>query len=134
MSTAWIDEFSSNLRFAVRQLASSPGFAGVAVLTLALGTGANATVFSIVKSVLLNALPYTDADRLVRIYGRRIDGTQERGPLSAGTVLDVRERQSSFTDLTAFIDAVDDAAYNDDRARLVKIAWVESRFFDVLGV
>src|SRR6266536_5669769 len=102
MRAAWIDEFSSNTRFAVRQLTTAPGFACVAVLTLALGIGANATVFSVVKSVLLDALPYGDADRLVRIYGRRIDGTQERGPLSAGTVLDLRNRQSSFTDLSAF--------------------------------
>jgi len=134
MRTAWIDEFSSNVRFAIRQLASSPGFACVAVLTIALGIGANATVFSVVKSVLLDALPYRDADRLVRIYGRRLDGTQPRGPLSAGTVQDIRTRQSSFTDLTAFIDVVEDAAYTDDRPRLVKIAWVEPRFFDVIGV
>ena len=56
-AAAWLDEFISNLRFAIRQLAVAPGFACVAVLTLALGIGANATVFSVVKSVLLDALP-----------------------------------------------------------------------------
>ena len=131
---AWLDEFSSHVRFAIRQLGSSPGFACLAIVTLALGIGANAAVFGVVKSVLVNPLPYADEDRLVRIYGRRIDGTQERGPLSAGTVLDIQNRQSSFTGLTAFIDAVDEAAFNDERPRLVRVAWVEPRFFDVLGV
>ena len=134
MRAAWIDEFTSNMRFAIRQLMAAPGFACVAVLTLALGIGANATVFSVVKSVLLDALPYGDADRLLRIYGRRIDGTQQRGPLSAGTVVDIRNRQSSFQNLSAFVDAVDDAVYSEQRPRLVKIAWVEPQFFEVLGV
>ena len=65
----------ADLRFAVRQLRRSPGFALLAVLTLALGIGANAAVFGVVKSVLLDALPYVDAGRLVRVYGRHVEGS-----------------------------------------------------------
>lgn len=60
--------FFGNLRFAIRQLASRPGFTAVAILTLALGIGANATVFSFLSGYLLKPLPYPDADRLVQVY------------------------------------------------------------------
>src|SRR6185503_12749877 len=63
----WLDDLSQDLRFAARAWLRSPVFTALAVVTLALGIGANAAVFGVVKSVLLNSLPYADADRLMRI-------------------------------------------------------------------
>src|SRR5438876_12005347 len=101
----------NDLKFAFRQLLKNPGFTAVAVLTLALGIGANAAVFGVVKSVLLDALPYADADRLVRLYGSHRDRPQERGPLSAGTIKDITDRKRSFEKLRAFMDFASEADY-----------------------
>src|SRR6185436_5122378 len=77
----WLD-----IRHAARRLLGAPGFTGAAVLTIALSVGANAAIFGVAKSVLLDSLPYADAGSLVRIYGRLRDGSQDRGPLTAGTI------------------------------------------------
>jgi len=57
----------NDLKFALRQLAKSPAFTGVAVLVLALGVGVNTAIFSVVESMLLRPLPFPQADRLVRL-------------------------------------------------------------------
>lgn len=129
------DELREDARFGWRQLQSTPGFAVVAVVMLALGVGANAAVFTVLKAVLVDALPYSDPDRLVRVSARRSDAADGVAPLSAGTAADINARQRSFQALSAFQGLAVDGVYgNEAGARAVKIAWIEPNFFATLGV
>jgi putative ABC transport system permease protein len=122
---ASLDTLLQDVRHSLRLFRRAPGFTSVAIVTLALGIGANAAIFGALKSVLLDALPYADASRLVHVYG----------PLSAGTITEIAQRQQSFDNLAAFTPFTSDAAYGgEEGARSVRIAWVEPGFFHTLGV
>src|SRR6185437_3635558 len=121
----WFEDLNQDLRFAVRSAVRAPQFSLLAIATLALGVGANAAVFGVVKSVLLNPLPYRDAGQLVRIYSPFKNGTEPRGSLSAGTISDLRERQHSFASTAAFLQPARDVVYSGETPRVVKAMWVE---------
>ena len=130
----WLDDLRQDLRFAVRAAVRAPVFSLLAIVTLALGIGANAAVFGVVKSVLLNALPYSDSGRLLRIYSPFNDGTFARGSLSAGTVSDIRERQRSFSIFGAYLTPRDVVYSADDSPQVMKAVWAEPSLFRTLGV
>jgi len=91
-----------DLRYGLRMLAKSPGFTAVAVLTLALGIGANSAIFSVVNTVLLQRLPVRAADRLVVIWVNNLaQGWSRVGP-SGLDYLDWKEQNKSFEDLFLF--------------------------------
>src|SRR5215207_8795881 len=130
-----LEDLVQDLRYGVRSALRAPLFSLLAVLTLALGIGANAAVFGVVKSVLLDALPYADADRLMRLYGRWHDGMNDRGPLSVGTMIDVATRQRSFSQVAAFEGRAREAVFSGDANPVVaQVAWVQPAFFATLGV
>jgi predicted permease len=128
------DDLRSDLKSGVRQLTGAPGFSLLAIATLTLGIGANAAIFGVVKSVLLDVLPYADAGRLVRVWGG-VRTAPQIGPVSAGAVAELADRQRSFVDMTAFDYQPSQMVLGDPGApRAVPVSWVEPRFFEVLGV
>src|SRR5258708_7047853 len=95
-----VEPFLQDLRYAFRMLSKSPGFTTVAVLTLALGIGANTAIFSVVNGVLLKPLPYRQPDRLVSLFlhGRGMD----RGVMGTADFLALNQRQKAFEQVAAF--------------------------------
>jgi predicted permease len=92
--TSYIENFVHDVRYAIRALGRSPGFALVIVLTLALSIGANSAIFSVVDGVLLRPLPYPQADRIVRIFFT--SQTFPKFPLNPFDLRDIRARNRSL--------------------------------------
>src|SRR5213593_3927745 len=86
----------NDIRFAIRQLLKNPGFTTVAVLTLALGIGANTAIFSIVSSVLFRPLPFKDPDRLVTVWERNVKKGYEMNHAGVATFLDWKRQNNAF--------------------------------------
>jgi putative ABC transport system permease protein len=91
MSQLWQD-----LRYALRLLRHAPGFAAVAILTLAVGIGANAAIFSFVSGILLNPLPYSTGDRIVRVLEKPPGGPDARNGISTLNYLDWQKQNTVF--------------------------------------
>ena len=131
----WLGDLRQDVRFGVRSAFRAPLFSLLAVVTLALGIGANAAVFGVVKSVLLDALPYADADRLVRVWANKKDGTFDRMTLSAAAIMDIAARQRSLESIGVFMPLRLETAYTDDEgAHPLSGALAGFGFFQTLGV
>jgi putative ABC transport system permease protein len=97
----WLDETARDFRHALRMLHRSPGFTTVAVLTLALGIGANSAIFSVVDAILLRPLPYPQPDRLVRIWEASAKFDSPRNVVNPFNFLDWRDHSQSFESMAA---------------------------------
>jgi putative ABC transport system permease protein len=128
MDTLWQD-----LKYAARRLVRSPAFTVVAVLTLALGIGANSAIFSVVNGVLFRSLPFKDPQALVRLG--TVDRRQQDQPpstMSAPDFMSFREESRVFEDVVAYTDGDANLTGLDEPQRL-DAAWVSAGFFELLG-
>ena len=127
-----VETFLQDLRYAFRMLNKSPGFTIVAVLTLALGIGANTAIFSVVNGVLLKPLPYRQPDRLVSLFlhGRGLD----RGVMGTADFLALNQRQKAFEQVAAFSpSSIGFTLTGFGSPQMIPGTSVTSDFFSVLG-
>ena len=133
--SAWgwplFEQLVQDALYALRSLRRTPAFTAAAVVTLALGIGANTAVFSLVNGVLLNPLPYPEPDRLVALYSRTAD--EPRASSSYPNFLDWVRGQRSFSDLAAF-RADDLNLIGLGQPERVPAELVSASFFRLLGV
>jgi predicted permease len=120
-----------DVRFALRLLTRRPGFTIIAVLSLALGIGANTAIFSVIDAVLLRPLPYADADRLVNMY--ETAPQMERGSVSAPDYLDWQVQSQTFSRLAAYVSADMNLQNTAAPERLAALK-TSSNLFSLLGV
>jgi putative ABC transport system permease protein len=99
-----VESVWADVKFAVRQMRKSPGFAAVVIVTLALGIGANTTVFSIVDAVMLRPLPYAQPQRLVEVQSREATAAIFSGAVSYPDFFDWRAQSHSFERLVSYDD------------------------------
>jgi predicted permease len=132
---AWIDSAAQDVRYALRQVRASAGFASVVVATLGLGIGGATAVFSVVQAVLLAPLPYEEPGQLVRFY--QVDPEKPDGrDVLAGTHFSfLREHTSSFASVAALAHYSETGLdlMTEGRAERVRALRVSSGYFDTLG-
>src|SRR5213593_1211104 len=128
----------NDLRYAARQLLKNPGFSAVAVLTLALGIGANTAIFTVINTVLLRSLPVKNPDELVQVVVTRPSGQHDRG-FSYPFYEQLRDGGQSLSGLFAAQgwvgerDRLKVANGGDAETEFVRAQAVSGNFFSVLG-
>ena len=129
-SFAWLDDFRQDLRFTIRALRRSPGFAAIAVLTLALGIGMTTAVFSVFNAVVLRPVAYPDPERLVWLSTSGAAG--EPGIVAAPDFVDWREQAESFDGMVAYGNG-DSTLSSVEGATRVRYANVTEDFWRLTG-
>jgi predicted permease len=122
-----------DLRYAVRMLRQHPGFSFMVIVTLALGIGANITMFSVIDGVLFSSLPYDEPERLVTVWNRHAATGSDRVQISGLDFLDYRERATTFEDFAAIHNSINQSLTDDGPAEQIVLGIVSSNFLQFLG-
>jgi putative ABC transport system permease protein len=128
-----IDKLMQDVRYALRLWRRRPMFAFVAILTLALGVGANTAMFSIVNAVLLRPLPYPDADRLVSVFTKPESSNFRQGLLSYQEYEEIGRQSGTVESIGLYLGQSVNLTGSNEPQRLVG-TFVTGTFFDVLGL
>jgi hypothetical protein len=128
-----MDTLRQDFVYALRTLRQHPAFALTAILTLALGIGASTAIFSVVNAVLLQPLPYREADRLVVLWSELRARDLKDFPFPAGDFQDLREQTTAFSDLAAFTPARVPLAGDGGQPEQVRVTGVTTNLLPLLG-
>ena len=126
------DDLAQDLRYAFRTLRKNPGFTVVAILTLALGIGANTAVFSVIDSVIFHPLPFAHSDRLVWLNGKFT--LSDLADVSPPDFIDYRASNQSFERFAAMSNDPSPSNLSGDRSEQVLVSTVTANFFETLGI
>jgi len=123
----------ADLRYGARAMVRNPTFTAIAVFTLALGIGANAAIFSVVRTVLLRPLPFPQPERLVQVWETRLDRGWNQATFTHATFWDVRDMNKAFSAMGAITWGSINLA-GKDSPELLSVAYVTAGFLRALGV
>src|SRR5262249_9588424 len=128
-----IEELWQDLRYGARMLLNSPGFTAVAVVTLALGIGANSAIFSVIDALLLRQLPYRDPDKLVQVWETDVKRGDNAITASYPNFADWRDQNHAFEQIAAYSSREFTLRGTADAER-IRGAIVSPSFFPMLGI
>jgi predicted permease len=130
--TNWLHDLAQDLRYAWRVLRNSPGFTVIAILTLALGIGANTAIFSVVNATLLKPLPFRQPEKIVALW--QTETAPGSYPLTGEDYLDWKSHNKSFADMALYSWPLSANLSTGDAPEGVTDIRVEANFFALLGV
>jgi putative ABC transport system permease protein len=128
------DDMIQDLRFGLRMLLKNPAFTSIAVLTMALGIGANTAIFSVVNAVLLHPLPFPESERLVRIYGHFLATSQENMRASVLELTDYQQQTQSFEQIAGYDDFSANLTPPGGEPERVEASLVTPELFSIMKV
>ena len=123
-----------DFRYGFRILFRNPGFTAVAVLSLALGIGANSTIFSVIHTVMLQPLPYKDRERLVAIFEANLEQGQPKGWVATGNFLDWKRRNGVFDQMEWIAGSSSMNLIGSGEPARVEVQHVTPSLLQLLGV
>ncbi len=130
----WLEEIPGDVRQALRALRRSPVFAATAILTLAVGIGANTAIFSVVRAVILRPLPFPHAERLVMLSEDNPEKGWHRESVAPANYFDWKERVAAFEDAAAYTQGGGSTLSSNGQATQIQVRGVTGNYFSVLGV
>src|SRR5215472_6146390 len=130
--SGWLENFLNDCRYAARRLRQSPGFALAAILTLALGIGANVAVFTVVQAILLNPLPYPHPEQLVRVFDDLRGSNSRDVGISAPELWDLRDRSDVFEDISAIYPS-DGNLTGGEKPQRIELLATSTNYFAMLA-
>src|SRR5689334_11192784 len=132
-SSSRFEEFQHDFRYAFRLLKRSPGFSAIAILTLALGIGANTAIFSVINTVFLRALPYPEPQRIVQ-FNREVDGYLQGSDQDGRTYFFLHDHLRSYTAIASEMGVSGANLVFSDHAVSLRSMSVTADYFRALGV
>jgi predicted permease len=130
--SSWFSDLAQDVRYAARVLRKSPGFSAVAILTLALGIGANTAIFSVVNSTLLKPLPFRDPGKIVAIW--QTESAPGSFPLNGQDYLDWKSENRTFEEMALFSWPSNSNVTAGSSPEGATVVQTEANFFSLLGV